>query len=104
METSPLAYGRIDLHAHSHFSDGTLSPVELVELAAQRGVELLALTDHDTLAGCDAAAHECARRGIAFLYGSELTAAWRGREIHIVGLRLTPTCEVLLAHLRLVVG
>jgi len=99
-----LAYERIDLHAHSHFSDGMLSPEELVALAAQRKVQLLALTDHDTLAGCEAAARECARHGIDFLHASELTAAWRGREIHIVGLRLDPAAPALAARLQLVCG
>ena len=74
-------YERIDLHTHSHHSDGTLAPEELVALAADRHVQLLSLTDHDTLAGCAAAATACAQRQIEFLYGSELTALWRGREI-----------------------
>ena len=99
-----MAYERIDLHVHSHFSDGALSPEEVVALAAQRQVQLLALTDHDTIAGCAAAARECAQRGIAFLHGSELTAAWRGREIHIVGLRLDPHSPVLEGQLRAVVA
>lgn len=99
-----MAYERIDLHAHSDCSDGELEPVALVELAAKRQVQLLALTDHDTLAGCESAARECARRGIDFLHGCELTAAWRGREIHIVGLRLEPDSPVLTAHLGLVVA
>lgn len=99
-----MDYERIDLHVHSHFSDGALSPEEVVALAAQRRVQLLALTDHDTLAGCAAAARECAQRGIAFLYGSELTAAWRGREIHIVGLKLDPDSPMLEGQLRAVVA
>ena len=94
-----LNYERIDLHTHSTCSDGALSPAELVALAATRQVQLLALTDHDTLVGCEAAAQACAANGIAFLYASELTALWRGREIHIVGLRLDPTSPVLAAHL-----
>jgi 3',5'-nucleoside bisphosphate phosphatase len=104
METSSLTYERIDLHVHSHFSDGALAPEELVALAAERQVGLLALTDHDSVAGCAAAARACAQRGIAFLYGSELTAAWRGREIHVVGLRLDPDSPVLGARLRHVVA
>lgn len=76
----------IDLHTHSHHSDGALAPGALVELAARRGVALLALTDHDTLAGCDEAARACAHHGIDFVRGVELTAQWRGREIHVVGL------------------
>ena len=50
--------------------------------------ELLALTDHDTVGGCAAARAACARHGIRFVAGVELTCQWREREIHIVGLRL----------------
>ena len=92
-------YERIDLHTHSRYSDGALEPTELIALAAQRQVQLLALTDHDTLAGCAAAAEACVQRQIDFLYGSELTALWQGREIHIVGLRLDPDCARLNEHL-----
>ena len=77
---------RIDLHTHSDHSDGLLRPEELVALAARRGVRLLALTDHDTTAGCAAAAAACATHGITFVAGVELTTQWRGREIHVVGL------------------
>jgi 3',5'-nucleoside bisphosphate phosphatase len=104
MEAGPQRFERIDLHAHSLYSDGELSPVELVAAAGQRQVELFALTDHDTMAGCAEAARECARHGIAFLHGSELTALWRGREIHIVGLRLDPQSPVLAAQLQAVVA
>jgi predicted metal-dependent phosphoesterase TrpH len=90
---------RIDLHTHSHHSDGLLSPVELVALARQRQVSLLALTDHDTTAGCAAAAAACAHSGIRFLPGVELTAQWRGREIHVVGLGVDAAQPRLLAHL-----
>jgi predicted metal-dependent phosphoesterase TrpH len=90
---------RIDLHTHSHHSDGLLAPAALVELAGQRAVHLLALTDHDTTAGCAEAAAACRERGIRFLAGAELTAQWRGREIHVVGLGLDPTEPGLVAHL-----
>ena len=62
VDATPPAYERIDLHTHSRHSDGSLSPTELVALAAQRQVQLLALTDHDTLAGCAEAARACAER------------------------------------------
>ncbi|RYG88406.1 PHP domain-containing protein [bacterium] len=81
----------IDLHTHSHHSDGTLAPAALVELAAARGVSVLALTDHDTTAGCEEARAACASRGIDFVPGIELTADWLGREIHVVGLGID--CE-----------
>jgi predicted metal-dependent phosphoesterase TrpH len=99
MEATPQPFERIDLHTHSSWSDGVLSPAELVALAASRAVELLALTDHDTMAGCAEAAQACAAAGIAFLRASELTSLWRGREIHIVGLRLDPHSGPLAAQL-----
>jgi len=99
MEAGPQRFERIDLHMHSHHSDGVLSPSELVALAAARQVGLLALTDHDTLAGCAEAAGACATHGIAFLPGSELTASWRGRELHVIGLRLTADAPELVAQL-----
>jgi len=99
MEAGPQRFERIDLHMHSHHSDGVLSPTELVTLAAARQVGLLALTDHDTLAGCAEAAQACARHGIEFLPGSELTASWRGRELHVIGLRLAADTPELVAQL-----
>lgn len=103
MDEATPRYQRIDLHTHSSYSDGALSPAELVALAAVRGVQLLALTDHDTMAGCAAAAQACATHQIDFLHGSELTALWCGREIHVVGLRLAADTPALTAHLALVV-
>jgi len=100
VDTLQPAFERIDLHTHSVYSDGRLHPAELAALAAERQVQLLALTDHDTLAGCDEAAHACAERRIEFIFGSELTALWRGREIHIVGLKLDPGSEPLQSHLQ----
>jgi hypothetical protein len=93
------AYERIDLHTHSHHSDGALAPADLVALAAQRHVQLLALTDHDTMAGCEEARAACEAAQISFLYASELTSLWKGREVHIVGLRLDPAAPALIAHL-----
>ena len=82
----PDSYERIDLHTHSTCSDGTLTPAALVALAATRQVQLLALTDHDTTAGCAEARAACAQHGIEFLEGMELTALWRECEVHIVAL------------------
>lgn len=82
----PDSYERIDLHTHSTCSDGTLAPAALVALAARRQVQLLALTDHDTTAGCAEARQACGAHGIAFLEGIELTALWRECEVHIVAL------------------
>jgi predicted metal-dependent phosphoesterase TrpH len=88
----------IDLHTHSHHSDGVLAPAALVELAARRKVSTLALTDHDTCAGCAEAAEACARHGIHFIPGIELTASWLEREIHVVGLDIDTTHPVLAGY------
>lgn len=79
---------RVDLHTHSSCSDGTLTPTELVSLAATRSVSLLALTDHDTLAGLADAARACRQRGIHFVPGVELSCRWRELEIHVLGLAI----------------
>jgi 3',5'-nucleoside bisphosphate phosphatase len=89
---------RIDLHTHSNCSDGVLAPAALVALAAQRQVELLALTDHDTAAGCDEARAACETHGIRFVPGVELSCQWRGREIHIIGLNLDSAHAPFIAH------
>jgi 3',5'-nucleoside bisphosphate phosphatase len=98
MNAALQPFERIDLHTHSNWSDGVLGPAELVALAATRAVQLLALTDHDTMAGCEEARAACAGLGIAFLHASELTSLWRGREVHIVGLQLDPAAPALIAH------
>jgi predicted metal-dependent phosphoesterase TrpH len=90
---------RIDLHTHSHCSDGVLAPAELVAAAAQRAVSLLALTDHDTVAGCAPAAAACRHHGVRFIAGIELTAQWREREIHVVGLGIDLANSALGTHI-----
>lgn len=80
----------IDLHCHSSISDGVLTPAELVERAAQRGVETLALTDHDDIAGLAEARQIAEAKGIDFINGVEISVSWRGRTIHIVGLDIDP--------------
>lgn len=89
---------RIDLHTHSHCSDGTLAPAALVALAASRQVAVLALTDHDTLQGCEDARTACAQQGIVCVNGVELTCLWRDMEVHVVGLGIDPTQAALRAH------
>ncbi|HEV7163940.1 MAG TPA: PHP domain-containing protein [Gammaproteobacteria bacterium] len=80
----------IDLHLHSHASDGTLSPAELVSLAAARGVKLMALTDHDCLDGVAAAQTACTAAGIRFLPGVEISVSWERKTLHIVAIGIDP--------------
>jgi predicted metal-dependent phosphoesterase TrpH len=74
-----------DLHLHTRFSDGTYSPEELVLQAQRHGLAAVALTDHDTVEGCEPTAPLCAAAGIEFIAGTELTAEQGGHEIHILG-------------------
>lgn len=80
----------IDLHLHSTASDGMLDPRALVRHAHGCGVRSLALTDHDTTAGIASAAAEAALLGMHFIPGIELSADWRGRCIHVLGLAIDP--------------
>ncbi|MEM1261086.1 MAG: PHP domain-containing protein [Pseudomonadota bacterium] len=74
----------VDLHTHSTASDGTLTPAELVAAAAAAGVELLALTDHDTIDGYLSVRDESLP--LKLVAGVELTVAWSRRDVHVVGL------------------
>lgn len=81
----------IDLHSHSTASDGILSPTQLLAHAASRGVQVLALTDHDDVAGlveADFAAHE---ENILLIKGVEISVTWHGRTLHIIGLGIDPS-------------
>jgi len=75
----------IDLHSHSTASDGTMTPTELVKRAREQGVDVLALTDHDTTAGL-AEARLAAGNDLSLINGIEISVSWNGQTIHIVGL------------------
>jgi predicted metal-dependent phosphoesterase TrpH len=75
-----------DLHCHSRHSDGTLSPGALAHRAADQGVDLWALTDHDDIGGLAEAADAAAAAGIDFLTGVEISVSFAGETVHIVGL------------------
>lgn len=85
-----------DLHCHSTCSDGLLAPAEVVRRAAQRGVDVLALTDHDELSGLPEALAEARVAGIELVCGSELSVSWDDHTIHIVGLNLDPANATLI--------
>lgn len=90
----------IDLHCHSRASDGHLAPADVVARAAGKGVRVLALTDHDTLAGVAEAAAEADRRGLRLVPAVECSCHWQGRELHIVGLAVDPAAAILQAQLQ----
>lgn len=85
----------IDLHTHSTASDGRLSPAALVATAAEAGVTLLALTDHDTTAGVAEAADAAGKHGIRLLPAAEISVTWQRRTLHVVGLGVDPNAPAL---------
>ena len=88
-----------DLHTHSRQSDGTLSPTELVTRAAAAGVEVLALTDHDTLSGLEEARTAAQAAGIRLVPGVEISVTWNRQTIHVVALNVDPAAPELRAGL-----
>ena len=91
--------GYIDLHVHSTASDGSLSPAQVVELAASQKLEAIALTDHDTVSGIPEAAEAARRAGIELVPGIELSCEYQGKEIHILGLFIHPEEKAFAAEI-----
>jgi predicted metal-dependent phosphoesterase TrpH len=81
---------RIDLHSHTKFSDGGLTPQELIERAVTFQLDILAITDHDTVSALDGANEYINQNNIALelINGIEISTLWQGFEIHIVGLNI----------------
>ncbi|MBM9460695.1 PHP domain-containing protein [Nocardioides sp. zg-536] len=75
---------RIDLHTHSRVSDGTDSPTDLVHAAARAGLQVVALTDHDTTAGWTEAAAAAQVAGISLVPGIEVSTRFRGTGVHLL--------------------
>lgn len=80
----------IDLHAHTSCSDGSMTPTEVVELAAQRGLAAVAITDHDTTEGIKEAMEAGHRLGIEVIPGIEFSTMQEGFDVHMVGLFVDP--------------
>jgi len=88
-----------DLHCHSTVSDGLLSPTDLVARAAERGVKILALTDHDDMGGLAEASQAAAQHEMQLINGVEISVSWRSHTVHIVGLNINPEDAALQAGL-----
>jgi predicted metal-dependent phosphoesterase TrpH len=90
----------IDLHTHSNRSDGTDTPTELVENAKKAGLDVVALTDHDTTVGWDEAQEAADRIGITLVKGIEVSTAIDHRSVHLLGYDIDPRDVPLLDELR----
>ncbi len=95
---------RIDLHTHSSISDGTDTPAELALKAQQAGLDVVALTDHDTFAGLDEAVAEGQRLGLTVLRGMELSCSRQGHSVHLLAYGADPAAPALDAELEKVRG
>jgi len=91
---------KADLHNHSYYSDGVLSPREVVKLAFDSGCDLFSLTDHDTTDGLNEAIKVADDLSVNLITGVEISAFWRNMTMHIVGLDVDIKNDVLQAGLR----
>lgn len=82
---------RIDLHTHSDVSDGTAPPASLVRAAAAAGLDVVALTDHDTTQGWQEAEHAAREVGVHLVRGIEISCTHRGRGLHLLAYLPDPT-------------
>lgn len=85
----------IDLHCHSYYSDGSLGPKDLLKRATERGVKVLALTDHDTTDGLAEAQEIADKLDLMLINGVELSCRHQSRDFHVVGLNIDPDNKTL---------
>lgn len=85
----------IDLHSHTLHSDGERSPAQLLDEARAAGIEVLSVTDHDTVSGLGQCAQAAASVGIRLIPGIELSCELHGREVHVLGHLLDPAAPGL---------
>jgi predicted metal-dependent phosphoesterase TrpH len=90
---------RADLHCHSTISDGVLTPEAVARRAADRGVQLWSLTDHDEVSGQHLARKTAHELGMHYLCGVEISVTWAGQTVHIVGLGIDETNSDLVSGL-----
>jgi len=86
---------KADLHNHSYYSDGVLSPSQVVKLASEAECDLFSLTDHDTTDGIAEAQLEANKLNLNFINGVEISAFWRNMAIHILGLGIDINNDIL---------
>ena len=92
----------IDLHVHTTASDGQYTPSEIMEKASEKNISVIAITDHDTVAGLEEGAKAAKKQKITFVPGTELNISYPTGEFHLLGLgfkKISPSLEELLANL-----
>ncbi len=87
---------KIDLHTHSHASDGLKSPSSLIDYSIENNIEVLSITDHDTVAGIAEASKHCADKNIKFIPGIEFSVKYPKGSYHLLGYNIDHTYAPLL--------
>jgi 3',5'-nucleoside bisphosphate phosphatase len=93
--------GWADLHVHTSFSDGLLSPSEMVGLGRAEGLRAVGIADHDTIDGIGEAVTAGALSGLEVVPGVELSSQYNGKDVHIIGYDFDPGCRELAEHLQI---
>ncbi|HCA42474.1 MAG TPA: PHP domain-containing protein [Bacteroidetes bacterium] len=91
---------KADLHTHTNFSDGVLSPSDLISKAAIAGLNLLSITDHDNVNAIEIAINEGKNKDIEVIPGIELSANFNGKEIHVLGYFIDHKSKILESYLK----
>lgn len=91
---------RLDLHIHTTASDGAWSPEKVVEGAARGGLDVIAIADHDTVAGVAAAQAAGAAHNVQVVPALEVSSTWQGRDVHVLGYFVDPLSDALQLHAR----
>ena len=89
----------VDLHTHTTCSDGRTPPRELIRLAKQTGVHVIAVTDHDSVEAVPECLDEGRQLGVRVLAGIEMSSRFEGQDVHVLGIGLDPAAPALLARL-----
>lgn len=89
---------RLDLHIHTTASDGAWSPAEVVRGAIAGRLDVIAVTDHDTTAGVAGAREAAEGQPLQVIPGIEVSSAWHGRDVHVLGYFVDPAAPGLLRH------
>ena len=92
----------IDLHVHTTASDGQYTPSQIIQMASEKNISTIAITDHDTVAGLEEGANAAKEHNITFVPGAELNINFPTGEFHLLGLgfkKIAPSLEELLATL-----
>jgi len=91
---------KADLHTHTNFSDGILSPAELIAKAANAGINLISITDHDNVNAIDIAINEGKSKNVEVIPGIELSANFRDKEIHVLAYFIDHSSKLLTSYLQ----